>query len=268
MGERSGLKKRYRTLFISDVHLGAKGAQASLLVDFLKNHDADTYYLVGDIIDFWSIKRTPYWPQSHNDVVQKLLRKARKGARIVYIPGNHDEALRIYCGQKIGGVEFQHNDIHITADGARILVMHGDEFDVVIRYVKWLALLGDWAYVIALGLNEAFNRVRRLFGFSYWSLSAYLKQKVKKAVNFVGDFETALVSEARRHSAHGIICGHIHLAAKHDLKGILYMNCGDWVESATAIGETHDGEFEIIYWSKNHNTKASSATLPDSSDRA
>jgi UDP-2,3-diacylglucosamine pyrophosphatase LpxH len=262
------LIKRYRTLFISDVHLGSKASQASLLCEFLRHNDADTYYLVGDIIDFWSIKRNPHWPQSHNDVVQKLLRKARKGARMVYIPGNHDEALRIYCGQRIGGVEFRHNDIHVAADGSRILVMHGDEFDVVIRYVKWLALLGDWAYLIAMALNEAFNRVRRLFGFSYWSLSAYLKQQVKKAVNFVGDFESALVSEARRHAAQGIICGHIHLAAKHDLGGVIYMNCGDWVESATAIGETYDGEFEIIYWSKNRNTQASSATPPASSNRA
>lgn len=187
---------------------------------------------------------------------------------MIYIPGNHDEALRIYCGQRIGGVEFRHNDIHVSANGDRILVIHGDEFDVVIRYVKWLALLGDWAYLLAMAVNEAFNRVRRLFGFSYWSLSAYLKQKVKKAVNFVGDFETALVSEARRHAAQGIICGHIHLAAKHDLGGIIYMNCGDWVESATAIGETYDGEFEIIHWSKDHPANASPTTPPVSSTTA
>lgn len=262
IGGRNSLIKRYRTLFISDVHLGTKACQASLLADFLRRHDADTYYLVGDIIDFWSIKRTPHWPQSHNDVVQKLLRKVRKGARAIYIPGNHDEALRVYCGQTVGGVEFKHNDIHVTADGTRILVMHGDEFDVVIRYVKWLAFLGDWAYVLALVVNEAFNRVRRLFGFSYWSLSSYLKHKVKKAVNYIGDFETALVSEARRHAAQGVICGHIHFAAKNDMGGIMYLNCGDWVESATAIGETFSGEFEIIRWQDERGIETAPALPP------
>ena len=241
-------KKRYRTLFISDVHLGTKGCRADVLLHFLKHHEADTYYLVGDIVDFWRIKRTPHWPQSHNDVVQKLLRLVRKGARFVYIPGNHDEALRAYCGQHFGGVEFKLNDIHVAANGRRFLVMHGDEFDVVIRYVKWLAFLGDWAYVLALGMNTAFNKVRNQFGMSYWSLSAYLKHKVKKAVNYIGDFESALAGEARRHGAEGVICGHIHFAAMRDIEGIAYINCGDWMESGTAVCETHDGRFEIIRW--------------------
>jgi UDP-2,3-diacylglucosamine pyrophosphatase LpxH len=246
--EHASLTKRYRTLFISDVHLGTKACQAHSLIDFLRLYDADTYYLVGDIVDFWRIRRTPHWPQTHNDVIQKLLRKVRKGARFVYIPGNHDEALRAYCGQHFGGIEFKLNDIHVTADGRRILIMHGDEFDVVIQYVKWLAFLGDWAYVLALGLNTAFNKVRRVFGFSYWSLSAYLKHKVKSAVNYIGDFETALVGEARRHGAEGVICGHIHFAAIREIEGVAYINCGDWVESATAVGETFDGKFELIRW--------------------
>ena len=261
-GEQDSLTKHYRTLFISDVHLGTKACQARLLLGFLRHHEADTYYLVGDIVDFWRIRRSPHWPQSHNDVIQKLLRKVRKGARFVYIPGNHDEALRAYCGQHFGGVEFKMNDIHVTADGRRILIMHGDEFDVVIQYVKWLAFLGDWAYVMALGLNTGFNKVRRLFGFSYWSLSAYLKHKVKSAVNYIGDFETALASEAKRHGAEGVICGHIHFAAMREIEGVTYINCGDWVESATAVGETFDGKFELIRWMDVIEAeKAGAATL-------
>lgn len=244
----SEAKKHYRTLFISDVHLGTKACQADYLLDFLRDNDADTIYLVGDIIDFWRIKRSPHWPQEHNDVVQKLLRKVRKGARLVYIPGNHDEALRSYCGQHFGGIEFKLNDIHETADGRRFVIMHGDEFDVVIRYVKWLALLGDWAYVVALGVNTLFNKARRSLGLSYWSLSAYLKHKVKKAVNYIGDFESALVGEARRQNADGVICGHIHHAAMREFDEVLYVNTGDWVESGTAVGETHDGKLEIIRW--------------------
>lgn len=240
--------KHYRTLFISDVHLGTKACQAEALLDFLRVHDADTIYLVGDIIDFWRIKRTPHWPQAHNDVIQKLLRKARKGTHLIYIPGNHDEALRFYCGQHFGGVEFKLNDIHMTADGRRFLIMHGDEFDAVIRYVKWLALLGDWAYVAALSVNTALNKVRRRLGLSYWSLSAYLKHKVKSAVNYIGDFEAALVGEAKRHKAEGVVCGHIHHAAMRRFDGILYVNTGDWVESGTAVGETHEGKLEIIRW--------------------
>lgn len=247
-GQQMGLSKRYRTLFISDVHLGTKACRAADLLEFLKRFDAKTFYLVGDIVDFWSIRRSPHWPQDHNDVVQKLLRKVRKGARFVYIPGNHDEALRSYCGQHFGGIEFKLNDVHVTADGQRFLIMHGDEFDIVIQYVKWLAFLGDWAYVFALGLNTGFNRIRRQFGFSYWSLSSYLKQKVKKAVNYIGDFENALVGEAKRHRADGVICGHIHFAAMREISGITYINCGDWVESGTAVGETFDGKFEIIRW--------------------
>jgi UDP-2,3-diacylglucosamine pyrophosphatase LpxH len=244
--DQAGLKRHYRTLFISDVHLGTKGCQADLLLDFLKRCDADTYYLVGDIVDFWRIKRTPHWPQSHNDVVQKLLRLVRKGSRFVYIPGNHDEDLRAYCGQHFGGVEFKLNDIHVTAKGRRFLVTHGDEFDVVISYVKWLAFLGDWAYGVAVGMNTSFNKVRRAFGKPNWSLSAYLKHKVKTAVNYIGDFESALAGEARRHNAEGVICGHIHFAAMREIEGVSYINCGDWMESATAVAETHDGTFEII----------------------
>ena len=239
---------RYRALFISDIHLGTKACQADQLLDFLKNHEAETFYLVGDIIDFWRIRRSPFWPQEQNDVIQKLMRKVRKGAELIYIPGNHDEAMRAYCGGQFGGIRIDRQTIHLTADGRRFLVMHGDEFDVVVRYAKWLAFLGDGAYDLALWVNTRLNWLRRRLGLPYWSLSAYLKQRVKRAVNYIGEFETALAQEAQRHNADGIICGHIHHAAMHQIDGVLYINTGDWVESCTAVGETHDGKFEIIRW--------------------
>ena len=239
---------RYRAIFISDVHLGAKACQASFILDFLKTHDAETIYLVGDIVDFWRIRRGAYWPQSHNDVIQKLMRKVRKGTRLVYIPGNHDEALRAYCGAHFGGIRLVRKAVHETADGRKFLILHGDEFDVVVRYAKWLAFLGDWAYDLALWTNTHLNWARRHFGLPYWSLSAYLKHKVKRAVNYIGEFEAALSQEAKRHGAHGVICGHIHHAAIRTFDDVLYINTGDWVESCTAVGETHEGRFEIIRW--------------------
>src|ERR1700726_1257136 len=180
-------ERRFPTLFISDVHLGARGSQADRLLDFLRHHDADTIYLVGDIIDGWALKSSWYWPQAHNDVGQKLL---RKGARLVYIPGNHDEFLRDYYGTHLGGIEVTETAIHLGVDGRRYLVIHGDLFDVVIKHAKWLALIGDKAYDAAILVNTAFNRIRRLFGLTYWSLSQWAKLKVKNAVNFIGEFET------------------------------------------------------------------------------
>ena len=239
---------QYRTLFISDVHLGTRAAQADLLLDFLKETEADTIYLVGDIVDFWRIRRGAIWPQSHNDVLQKLLRKVRKGTRVVFIPGNHDEGLRQYCGQHFGGIEIEHQTVHTTADGKRYLVIHGDEFDVVVRYAKWLAFLGDRGYELALWMNHPLNFIRRRFGLGFWSLSAHLKLRVKTAVNFIGEFEKSLSDEARRHHVDGVICGHIHHAASRDIDGIHYLNTGDWVESCTAIGERADGTFEMIRW--------------------
>jgi len=242
--------RTYRALFISDVHLGTRGCQADLLLDFLRYHEAETIYLVGDMIDGWRLKRSWYWPQAHNDVVQKLLRKARKGARIIYLPGNHDEFLRDYVGTHFGGVEVVDSIIHESATGKRYLVIHGDQFDVVVRHAKWLAFLGDWAYVTALGINTWVNIVRRKLGLTYWSLSAWAKLKVKNAVNFIGKFEETLASEAERRDVHGVICGHIHHAAMHEEYGVHYVNTGDWVESCTAVGETEDGEFELIRWTK------------------
>lgn len=240
--------RMFRTLFLSDFHLGTRGCQASLLLDFLRHHDADTLYLVGDVVDGWRLKRSWYWPQTHNDVVQKLLRKGRKGARLIYVPGNHDEFLRDYVGMTFGAVQVVQNTIHEGADGKRYLVMHGDEFDVVVRHAKWLALLGDWAYVFALGVNTYLNWFRRKLGLTYWSLSAWAKMKVKNAVNFIGEFEQQLSAEAKRVGADGVICGHIHHAAEKTMDGVTYMNCGDWVESCTAIVEHFDGRFEVIRW--------------------
>jgi len=238
----------FRTLFLSDIHLGTKGCQADLLLDFLRSHDARTIYLIGDVVDGWRLKRSWYWPQSHNDIVQKLLRKARKGCRIIYIPGNHDEMLRGYYGTHFGGIELAENAVHIAADGRRYLVMHGDEFDVVVMHAKWLALLGDGAYRLALFINTYVNRVRRGLGFPYWSLSAYLKLRVKNAVNYIGKFEQVLCEEAVRRNVEGVICGHIHHAAIRDHAGIRYINTGDWVESCTAVAEHDDGTLEIIRW--------------------
>jgi UDP-2,3-diacylglucosamine pyrophosphatase LpxH len=241
---------RYRAIFISDVHLGTKTSQADALLTFLKHVEADTIYLVGDIIDGWRLKKTWYWPQSHNDLVQKLLRKARKGMRIVLIPGNHDEFLRDFLDNQFGGIEIADSIIHEGLNGQRYLVIHGDQFDAVVMHAKWLAYIGDWAYEVALFLNTRINFLRRKLGLTYWSFSAWAKHRVKKAVNFIGAFEDTLASEARRQNADGVICGHIHHAVIRDIDGIVYMNCGDWVESSTALVERMDGEFEIIEWTK------------------
>jgi UDP-2,3-diacylglucosamine pyrophosphatase LpxH len=254
--------RHLRALFISDVHLGARGCQAGKLLDFLRYHDADTIYLVGDIVDGWALKSGWYWPQSHNDVVQKLLRKARKGTRIIYIPGNHDEFLRGYYGTHFGGIDVVEQVIHTGADGRSYLVVHGDQFDLVVTQARWLAHLGDKAYDFAIVLNRLCNEVRRWLGLGYWSLSQWAKLKVKNAVSYIGEYERALVADAKKHDTQGIICGHIHHAAIHDNFGIRYVNCGDWVESCTAIAEHHDGRLEIIRW-VNESSSAEILELPE-----
>ncbi len=241
---------RYRTVFISDVHLGTKGCQAELLLDFIKTAEFDTLYLVGDIIDGWKLRNGWYWPQAHNDVVQKVLRLARKGVKVIYVPGNHDEAARDFIGHRFGDVLVMRDAIHETADGRRFLVTHGDEFDGVLQHARWLAFVGDWAYRTLLTLNTVFNRLRRRFGFGYWSLSAYLKLKVKNAVQFIENYEEAVADEARRRGVDGVICGHIHKAEIRRFDDILYVNDGDWVESCTAIAEREDGELILLDWSR------------------
>jgi len=248
MNANTDFKRRYRTIWISDVHLGTRGSKADDLLDFLKNTESETLYLVGDIVDGWRLRRSWYWPQSHNDVVQKLLRKARKGTRVVFVPGNHDEFAREYHGFLFGDIHVATSAIHETADGRRLLVLHGDAFDGVVKHAKWLAHLGDWAYTLALGLNTGLASIRRRLGLPYWSLSAYLKHKVKNAVQFIANFEVAMAEEARRNAADGVVCGHIHHAELRDLDGVLYCNDGDWVESCTALVEHFDGSLEILYW--------------------
>ena len=239
---------KFRSIWISDVHLGTRACRADLLLDFLRHTDSETLYLVGDIVDGWRLKRTWYWPQAHNDVIQKLLRKARKGTKVYFLPGNHDEFARQFIGQEFGGISIVHDVVHETVDGRRFLVIHGDEFDVVVRRAKWLAHIGDKAYVLLLASNTAVNALRRRLGFSYWSLSAYLKHKTKQAVEYVGRFERALSDEARRRHVDGVICGHVHTAEMKDMLGVLYINDGDWVESCTALVEHMSGELELINW--------------------
>jgi UDP-2,3-diacylglucosamine pyrophosphatase LpxH len=242
--------RHYRSIFISDVHLGTRGCQADMLLDFIRTVECDTLYLVGDIIDGWKMKSGWYWPQSHNDVVQKILRLARKGVSVIYVPGNHDDRIRDFCGVHFGGVVVARDIIHETADGRRFLVTHGDEFDGVVQHAKWLAFVGDWAYRTLLAANTLFNGARRRLGFGYWSLSAFLKTRVKNALQFIENFEEAVAEEARRRGVDGVICGHIHKAESRMIDGIAYINDGDWVESCTALVEHADGRLEILEWAK------------------
>jgi UDP-2,3-diacylglucosamine pyrophosphatase LpxH len=240
--------ERVKTLFISDVHLGTRGSQAAALLEFLRHYDAETIYLVGDIVDGWRLKAVWHWPAEHNVVVQKMLRKARKGTRIIYIPGNHDEFLRDYCGDNFGGIEIAEEAICELTDGRRALILHGDKFDTVVRNMKWLAHLGDWAYDFAIFVNRYVNLARRKLNMPYWSFSAAAKAKVKQAVNFISAFEDAVVADAKHQNAQVVICGHIHHAARRQIGQVLYMNCGDWVESRTAIVERFDGRLDLIRW--------------------
>lgn len=243
------MSTHYRALFISDVHLGTRWTQAPKLLDFLSQATADTLYLVGDIVDFWRIRRGIYWPEPHAAVLEHILRLARSGTRVVFIPGNHDDDLRAYCGTQLGNLEIRHHAVHVTAAGKRYLVTHGDEYDVISRRARWLALIGDRSYAAALAFNRPFNAARRLLGMEYWSISAYLKHTVKGWVGQASRFERKLVDAAALHKTCGVICGHIHHAASRTVGGIHYVNTGDWVESCTAVGETSAGTLELIDWS-------------------
>ena len=253
--------RKYRTVFISDVHLGTKGCQAELLLDFIRHIECDTLYLVGDIVDGWKLRSGWHWPQAHNDVVQKILRMARKGVRVIYVPGNHDDRIRDFIGVHFGGVVVARDAIHETADGRRFLVLHGDEFDGVVQHAKWLAFVGDYAYRVLIAANTLFNRARRRLGFGYWSLSAFLKTRVKNALQFVENFEAAVAGEARRRGVDGVICGHIHKAEMRDIDGIAYINDGDWVESCSALVEHEDGRLEILEWAKLRSWSAIDRTI-------
>lgn len=251
------LARRHRTIFISDVHLGTRGCKAELLADFLAANSCETLYLVGDIIDGWQLKRRWYWNEAQTRVVQEILRKVDDGTRVIYIPGNHDEFLRPHCGRVIAGVEMMLEAIHETADGRRILVLHGDQFDSVIGYAKWLAHVGDQAYCFALALNDRLHDLRRRLGLPYWSLSAYLKHAVKNAVEYVSRFEDVVARATVPKGVDGVLCGHIHHAEIRKIGPILYHNDGDWVESCTAVVEDARGHLEILRWATS--TPASDA---------
>jgi UDP-2,3-diacylglucosamine pyrophosphatase LpxH len=240
--------RHFRSIWLSDLHLGTRGCQAAHVLDFLRHTESDHLYLVGDIVDGWALRRAWHWPQLHNDVIQKLLRKARKGTRVVYLPGNHDHFAREFVGLTFGEIEITREALHDTADERILLVLHGDQFDGAVKFAPWLSKLGARAYEAALALNTGLNRGRRLLGLPYWSLAGYLKGRAKKAVQYVAQFEEAVARRARERDVDGIVCGHIHKAELRLIKGTLYANCGDWVESCTALVEHEDGRLEIIRW--------------------
>lgn len=249
--------KKFRTGWISDVHLGTRGCQAEALLQFLREHEFETLYIIGDLIDIWSLRRGIYWPQTHNDVIQKLLRAGRKGTRIIYIPGNHDEFIAGFLGN-FGAVTIQPRAIHNTADGRRLLVIHGHELDAVIQNIKWLAFVGSLGYELLLRLNRPINALRRWLKRDYWSLSACVKQGVKNAVSYIGRFEEEIVRYARQDGVDGVVCGHIHSPVIRQLDGASYYNSGDWVESLSALVEDHAGRIELI----SHFGKASPPSVP------
>lgn len=241
-------KKRYRAVWISDVHLGFRGCNAEMLLEFLRNIRCDYLYLVGDIIDIWQIRKKPFWPQTHNDVIRTILGKAKHGTKVVYVPGNHDEYLRDYHKMAFGNVRIKNKLVHTTADGRRLLVLHGDQFDTVVMSSRFIGMLGSNLYDLLLRMNIVVNYVRRQFGWDHWSLAGFLKYKVKNAVKYIGNFERAVAYEASRQNVEGVICGHIHHAEIAEIGNVTYYNCGDWVESCTALVEADDGQMKLVYW--------------------
>lgn len=250
-------KRFYRTIWISDTHLGTRGAQAEMLLDFLRHTESDYLYLVGDIIDCWRLRRRWFWSEAHDLVVRAILDKARRGTRVIYVPGNHDEPLRPYTGTVMAEVRLEKEAVHVTEDGRKLLVLHGDEFDGIVRYAKWLAVLGDHAYTAALKLNTAVNLARRLLGLPYWSLSAYLKYRVKNAVQFISRFEEVVANDAGRRGVDGVVCGHIHHAEMRRMGTLTYYNDGDWVESCTALVEHPGGTMELLHWADEIHKRVS-----------
>jgi UDP-2,3-diacylglucosamine pyrophosphatase LpxH len=256
-------KRKYRTVWISDIHLGTRGCNAEMLVSFLKSIETETLYLVGDIIDGWRLRKGWYWPDMHNEVIRRILKMAHRGTRVVFICGNHDEMLRPYCGLTFGGVELLNEAVHTTADGRKLLVVHGDAFDAVVLYHRWLAFLGDKAYELMMRVNVGFNAVRRQFKLPYWSLSAYLKKRVKNAVSYIGKYEEAVAHAAIERKLDGIVCGHIHSAEIREMDGpngpVTYYNDGDWVESCTALVEDKSGAMSLVDWLEETRLRAAAA---------
>lgn len=268
-------RRRFRTIWISDVHLGTKGCNASLLIDFLDHTDSETMYLVGDIIDGWRLKKKLFWPPEHNDIVWRVLKRARRGTRVVYIPGNHDEVVRQFAGMNFGGVEIERAAFHTTADGRRLMVLHGDEFDAIMLAHRWLAYVGDALYHLTMGLNGWVNRARTALGLPYWSLSMAAKHKVKNAVEFISKYEELVARAAGERGVDGVVCGHIHTAEirdfVHEGRTIAYYNDGDWVEGCTALVEHFDGRMELLYWPEEIAKRAaamSDLALPSAREAA
>lgn len=254
--------QKVRSIFLSDIHLGTRGCQADALLDFLKRHETEHLFLVGDIIDFWAMSRGVHWSPAQNTVVQKILRAARKGVKVVFVPGNHDEVLREHCGIDFGDIALRTEYLHTTADGKRYLLLHGDEYDQVTRHHRWVAVLGDIAYNLLVRINGWLSRARRLLRIpGYWSLAGYAKRRVKTAVSFIYDFEDSVIHATRARGVDGVICGHIHAATIRDIDGITYVNCGDWVDSCTAIVEHLDGRLQLVEWRLAARTLA--ATTPE-----
>lgn len=254
---------RVRSIFLSDIHLGTRSCKAERLLDFLREHEADHLFLIGDIIDFWSMNRGIYWSRAQNTVIQKILRRARHGEQVVFIPGNHDEAVREYHGTTFGDIVVMNEYVHETVDGRRFLLIHGDEFDQVTRYHKWVAVLGDIAYNTLVRANGTCSWIRRRLGRpGYWSLAGYAKRKVKKALEFIFDFEDSVIRNVHDRGLDGVICGHIHWAAIKEIRGLTYVNCGDWVDSCTAVVEHLDGRLELIDWDGELNGLPLDLPLP------
>lgn len=261
VGPSGAPRRRYRAVWISDVHLGTRGCNDRLLIDFLDHVDSDRLYLVGDIIDGWRMKKRFYWPERHNAIVRRVMKRAKRGTEVVYIPGNHDEMFRQFAGMNFGGVQIRRRAIHVTADGRRLLVIHGDEFDTVVMCHRWLAFLGDHAYTWLLRANVLVNAVRRRLNLPYWSLSKHAKHKVKDAVAFISRFEEAVAHEAAAQKADGVICGHIHTAEERQFGVVTYYNDGDWVESCTALVEHRCGRMEILHWADEIAARTIAETL-------
>ena len=259
--DKDAPKLAFRTVFISDLHLGTPGCNADLLLDFLRSVKCETLYLVGDIVDGWQLKKGWYWPQRHNDIVRCVLKMAKRGTRVVYVPGNHDDAFRDYVGLEFGGIELLPEDIHVTADGRRLLVLHGDVFDNIVLFARWIAFLGDHAYTLLLKSNEIVAAVRRRLGLPYWSLASHVKKRVKNAVQFISRFEEAVAHAAADRGVDGVVCGHIHWAEIRQMGDVTYYNDGDWVESCTALVEHADGAMEILEWATYSQTRQASPAL-------
>jgi UDP-2,3-diacylglucosamine pyrophosphatase LpxH len=248
--------RKYRSIWISDTHLGSRGCKAEFLLDFLQHNQADHLYLVGDIIDGWALRKRWYWDAFHDQILHLLFERAQRGTKVTYVSGNHDEFLRPFIHHQITAISLEDEVVHTTADGRKFLVLHGDQFDGVMQFARWLAILGDWIYERLLVVNNVYNRLRRRMGYPYWSLSAYLKHKTKSAVNFISAFEETLAKEAKKRQLDGIICGHIHHAEIRDIDGVLYCNDGDWVESCTALVEEWDGSLHVVRWTETKNAVA------------